>query len=282
MDWELGQLRRERLSAEAALSDPGPQWLLVMTGEARLEAGERQVVLRVGDAVLIDARTAYRLTARFDSEIVRADLRHAPSSAPLPSPLVVSGFSEQHPGVAGLVNMCSLGWACRTSLFAMSYAGLLGAAMTASWSAAADENDAGEDAAVVDLAVVLRARPADAWTLDRMAAYAHLSRSALTDRVRRTFGRSPMELLREVRMQHARELLSGSLPVTRVAFEVGYGSVAAFSRAFAAQHGMPPRTWRASTLGDVQEPPEHAGGSRADGADHQRDAYPESVQKCPA
>lgn len=51
--------------------------------------------------------------------------------------------------------------------------------------------------------------------------------------------------LREVRMDHARRLLRGtSLPVTAIAFRVGYDSDAAFSRAFRAQHGETPRDYR--------------------------------------
>ena len=91
-----------------------------------------------------------------------------------------------------------------------------------------------------------------------------------------------MELLREVRMQRARELLGESVPVTRVAFEVGYGSVAAFSRAFAAQHAVSPQAWRSSASGDAQERPEQGGARGADRADGQRDTDPEPVEKCPA
>lgn len=282
MDWELGRLRRERLPEGATLRDPGPQWALVMTGEARLEADGNTVAMRVGDAVLIDSCTPYRLTATADSELVRANLRQNVSSSPLPSPLVVSGFDRQHPGVAGLVNLCSLGWECRTSLFAMSYAGLLGAAMTASWNAASGGADSDDDADVVDLAAAMRKQPGEPWTLDRMSGHAHLSRSALTSRFRRTFGRSPMEVLREIRMQRARELLGASQPVTRVAFDVGYGSVASFSRAFTAQHGVSPQAWRASASGNADQRPEQGGTRSADGANDQRNAYAEPVEKCPA
>ncbi|WP_036967188.1 helix-turn-helix transcriptional regulator, partial [Promicromonospora kroppenstedtii] len=94
---------------------------------------------------------------------------------------------------------------------------------------------------VADVVAALAASPGEPWTLDRMAALVHLSRSALTERFRRATGHSPMRMLREVRMHRARTLLiDRCLPVTRVAFEVGYGSVAAFSRAFTTDHGRSP------------------------------------------
>jgi AraC-like DNA-binding protein len=101
----------------------------------------------------------------------------------------------------------------------------------------------------------LAERPGEPWTLDRMAGLVHLSRSALTDRFRRTTGHSPMRMLREVRMNQARHLLTKQcLAVTRVAFEVGYGSVAAFSRAFTAEHGVSPLAWRTVPAAAGQAP----------------------------
>ena len=157
--------------------------------------------------------------------------------------------------------------------------------MTSSWLAADEQNNASVDSEVADVLAALTSRPGESWTLDRMAGLVHLSRSALTDRFRRTVGRSPMQMVREVRMQHARRLLGEpSVPVTRIAFEVGYGSVAAFSRAFAEQHGASPQAWRATTsvAGNAKQCPQQAGARRADGADDQRRTYAEPVQQRPA
>lgn len=45
---------------------------------------------------------------------------------------------------------------------------------------------------------------------------------------------------RRVRLFHALRLLETGLPVTEVAFEVGYATVSAFSQAFSRQFGAPP------------------------------------------
>ncbi|UPK75672.1 helix-turn-helix transcriptional regulator [Nocardioidaceae bacterium SCSIO 66511] len=279
MEWELDVMRRERVLAGLDVA-PTARWVLVIDGEAALHTAAAHRTLAPGDAVLVDARTAYRLTAIADTEIVHADLRQVVPSPRLPSPLVVSDFSRQHPGVAELISACPLAAECRSTLFAVSYAGLVGAAMTSSWLADEAQGTARTDEQVADVLAELSSRPGESWTLDRMADVAHLSRSALTDRFRRTVGRSPMQMVREVRMQQARRLLSEqAMPVTRIAFAVGYGSVAAFSRAFTAQHGVSPHAWRSSTLvGDAQERPEQPSRGGGSSADDQRYAYAETVQ----
>ncbi|MEU4362677.1 AraC family transcriptional regulator [Promicromonospora sp. NPDC023987] len=308
-------LRREWMPAGASASGPRGLWALVLTGAATLEtAGGRSRVLP-GGALLVDARTAHRLTADIETELVHGDLWQNAPSAVLPSPLVVPGFSERQRGVVALVTTCPLEVKCGRDLFAASYAGLIGAAMSALWledatgtdrldrgadANAAAEIDAAADAEVAQVVAALAARPEEPWTLDGMAGLVHLSRSALTERFRRATGHSPMRMLRDVRMYRARTLLTdGHLPVTRVAFEVGYGSVAAFSRAFTADHGVSPLGWRAARVpspvrparpwvpsvppgrsgaGRPQEGPAKSGGHRGDRTHHQQQADTVSVQ----
>ena len=257
MEWEMTALRRERLPADASLVRPGALWVLVLSGAATLEtAGDRRTILP-GDAALVDARTAHRLTADVETDLVHGDLRRAVPSTPLPSPLVQRGFGEEHRGIVALVTTCPLSVECKVDRFAAAYASLLGAAILSLWqptdgAGPADRGgqaDAGRgpagDAQVAEVVAALAAGPGEPWTLDRMAGLVHLSRSALTERFRRATGHSPMRMLREVRMNRARTLLTKQcLAVTRVAFEVGYGSVAAFSRAFTADHGVSPLAWR--------------------------------------
>ncbi|WP_165362604.1 AraC family transcriptional regulator [Promicromonospora panici] len=300
-------LRRERLPAETSLVRPGALWVLVLSGAATLEtAGDRRTILP-GDAALVDARTAHRLTADVETDLVHGDLRRAVPSTPLPSPLVQRGFGEEHPGIVALVTTCPLSVECKVDRFAAAYASLLGAAILSLWHPAEDGGHVDDgrgpasdgrgpagDAQVAEVVAALAARPGEPWTLDRMAGLVHLSRSALTERFRRATGHSPMRMLREVRMNRARTLLTKQcLAVTRVAFEVGYGSVAAFSRAFAADHGVSPLAWRtgpdaaasgpalpgaarASVAGYPQERPAEARRHRGSRADQQQrpDAVP--------
>lgn len=253
--WELSGLRHERLCPEATLATAtGPLWALVLGGAVMLETSSGTEPLHVGDAVWVDVRTAFRLTAAGEAELAVADLRLVVPPSRLPSPLVVRDFGRRHHGVAELVRTCPLGTECRPSAFAASYGGLIGASMIAAWR---DEEGSppaeapSPDAAVATVVAALADRPADPWTVERMARLVHLSRSALGDRFRRELGRSPVQVLREIRMQRARALLANhSRAVEQIGHAVGYGSAAAFSRAFSAHHGMAPHVWR-TTLSRV-------------------------------
>ncbi|MFD6138118.1 helix-turn-helix domain-containing protein [Promicromonospora sp. NPDC060271] len=277
-------LKREQLPADATLVRSGALWALIVSGAATLEtAGGRRTILP-GDAVLVDPRTAYRLTADVDTDLVHGDLWRTAPATPWSSPLVLRGFGDEHRGVVALVTTCPLSVECKADRFAAAYAGLIGAAIsTMPRPAEMVGGPAGggpgpaDDPEVAEVVAALAASPGERWTLDRMAGLVHLSRSALTERFRRATGHSPMRMLREVRMNRARTLLTKRcLAVTRVAFEVGYGSVAAFSRAFAADHGVSPLTWRASGAGYPQERPADPRCHRRARADQQQrsDAVP--------
>ncbi len=41
-------------------------------------------------------------------------------------------------------------------------------------------------------------------------------------------------------------LRESSLPIARIAYDIGYESEAAFNRAFRREYGVPPGTWRRS------------------------------------
>jgi AraC-like DNA-binding protein len=248
MEWEMTTLRRERLQADAPLIRSGALWALVVSGAATLETADDRRTILPGDAVLVDGRTAHRLTADVETDLVHGDLRRSVPSAAWPSPLVLRGFGDEHRGIVALVTTCPLTAECKADLFASAYGSLIGAAITSMArppAGAGDPGGAAGDPQVAEVLAALAERPGEPWNLDRMAGLVHLSRSALTDRFRRATGHSPMRMLREVRMNQARHLLTKQcLAVTRVAFEVGYGSVAAFSRAFTAEHGVSPLAWR--------------------------------------
>ncbi|MFI0944253.1 helix-turn-helix domain-containing protein [Streptomyces sp. NPDC021020] len=248
LTWELVGVHKYALGAGEALRGvDGAVWVLVLDGDVRLAADASGAeALHAGDAFHVDARTAYRLTALTRAELAVGRLLAVP---PLPSPLVAREFADRHRGIAELVRICPLDPACGQSLFAASYGGLIQAAMLQSLDE--DERDRqGPDPQIVALMSVLDAHPGRPWTVEGMARVAHLSRSSLGERFRRALGRTPAQVLREVRMRHARALLATTdRPVEQVAFAVGYGSAAAFSRAFSAYHGTPPQVWRSDAGG---------------------------------
>lgn len=101
------------------------------------------------------------------------------------------------------------------------------------------------DAAVGRVLALLHARPAEAWTLEKLGAEAGLSRSALHERFTHFIGQPPMQYLTRWRMQRAAALLRDTgVKLVEVALEVGYESEAAFSRAFKREVGVAPGAWR--------------------------------------
>lgn len=91
----------------------------------------------------------------------------------------------------------------------------------------------------------LHAAPGEAWTLERLAHEVGTSRTVLTERFVQFVGLAPMLYLTRWRMQMAaRRLLEPGAKVAGVAWDVGYESEAAFSRAFKRCTGVSPKTWR--------------------------------------
>lgn len=92
---------------------------------------------------------------------------------------------------------------------------------------------------------LLHGEPGHDWTLESLARAVGLSRSALADRFKQFTGQPPMQYLAQWRMQIAAGMLAeGNANIAAVAFDVGYGSEAAFSRAFKKLVGMAPSAWR--------------------------------------
>src|SRR5690606_31159543 len=94
----------------------------------------------------------------------------------------------------------------------------------------------------------LHDRPAEAWTLQRLAREAGVPRPTLAARFARLVGVPPMRYLARWRMQLAARLLSdGTATIGEIAGRVGYESEAAFSRSFKRTAGRAPATWRRQT-----------------------------------
>jgi AraC-like DNA-binding protein len=82
------------------------------------------------------------------------------------------------------------------------------------------------------------------WTIETLARSVGLSRSVLAERFATLVGMPPMHYLARWRMQIAAGLLTQGINIATVAADVGYGSEAAFSRAFKKLVGMSPSDWR--------------------------------------
>jgi AraC-like DNA-binding protein len=88
-------------------------------------------------------------------------------------------------------------------------------------------------------------RPAEQWTLEKLAREVHISRATLARRFADAVGEPPLAYLTGWRMRIAAERLKHtSETVENIAREVGYTSEYAFNRAFSRHRGQPPGRYR--------------------------------------
>jgi len=89
-------------------------------------------------------------------------------------------------------------------------------------------------------------QPARNFTLEGLAQSSGMSRSVFAARFQSTFGTSPIGLHKRIRLHHAADLLKRTdTPIAMVAQSIGYESRTYFSRAFRAEFGVDPRSFRA-------------------------------------
>jgi AraC-like DNA-binding protein len=105
------------------------------------------------------------------------------------------------------------------------------------------------DSTVGRALTLLHGRPTHAWTLEELASESGASRSVLADRFTHLVGYPPIQYLAQWRMQMAaKRLTDPGVSIASVAYEVGYESEAAFSRAFKKLVGRSPGQWRKSSV----------------------------------
>ena len=92
---------------------------------------------------------------------------------------------------------------------------------------------------------LLHKDPAYPWTLSNLARRTGLSRTRLAGRFSHFLGESPMAYLAQWRLKLGAEILqSTEHSVAEIASRVGYGSEAAFNRAFKREFDCPPAQFR--------------------------------------
>jgi AraC-like DNA-binding protein len=88
-------------------------------------------------------------------------------------------------------------------------------------------------------------QPERAWTVEALAALAHLSRSAFSARFAKVVGEPAQTYLMRLRMQAAARLISERrASLAEIAAATGYESEAAFNKAFKRWHGLAPGQFR--------------------------------------
>lgn len=102
--------------------------------------------------------------------------------------------------------------------------------------------------------VMVHREPSRAWTIESLAQAVGLSRSAFAARFSQLVGQPVLEYLTQWRIALATtRLRQGGSSVSEIAFDVGYGSEAAFSRAFKRVTGVTPGSMQKSQ--EARPPP---------------------------
>ncbi|WP_179266368.1 AraC family transcriptional regulator [Asanoa hainanensis] len=268
--WSVGAYRKETLRAgeRRAVSDAGMRFHLVVQGgidvRSRQDLGSRREVsgvtekrLSPGDFLLLPRGGDHELVARGETVLHTGDLEHASPvaarvAAVMPDMVVACRFTTREPVVAALLEGME-GESCGPRPGSRSVisqlANIVAAAAIRNWV----ESSCGSLSLLsvplrdTDIARALDAihdDPGSPWTVEALARIALASRSAFAKRFRDTVGDSPARYLARIRMEHAKSLLAERGSVAEVAVRLGYGSEAAFSRAFRRHAGVPPTQWR--------------------------------------
>ncbi|MEO5829922.1 MAG: AraC family transcriptional regulator [Rhodanobacter sp.] len=98
--------------------------------------------------------------------------------------------------------------------------------------------------------VAMHDSPGEAWTLERMAEQAGMSRTAFANAFRECVGQTPADYLSGWRIALAQSRLREGRPIKMLAEELGYANPSALSRAFTARVGMCPRDWSKRDAGN--------------------------------
>ncbi len=99
------------------------------------------------------------------------------------------------------------------------------------------------DARLARALVAMHDAPGDAWTLERMAEQAGMSRTAFANTFRDLVGQTPADYLTGWRVALAQNGLRDGRSIKVLAEELGYANPSALSRAFAGKVGVSPREW---------------------------------------
>jgi len=91
---------------------------------------------------------------------------------------------------------------------------------------------------------LLKARPAEAWTLESLADAVALNVRKLKQGFRQVYGKGAYALLQDLRMELAAGRLQQGERVVDAALEVGYSNASHFAKVFRRHHGISPSDYR--------------------------------------
>lgn len=98
------------------------------------------------------------------------------------------------------------------------------------------------DARIARALKVIHEQPMQPWSIETLAGICGMSRSSFCERFAALVGHAPLRYQNELRLTLAREMLAKpNARVGEIGLSIGYKSEAAFSRAYKALFGHPPR-----------------------------------------
>jgi AraC-like DNA-binding protein len=97
--------------------------------------------------------------------------------------------------------------------------------------------------ALAKLLVAVHERPADTWSLERMADYAGMSRSSFAATFKAYVGTTPADYLTQWRIALAQQQLRQGTSIKTTAETLGYANASSLSRVFTQVVGVSPRGW---------------------------------------
>lgn len=99
------------------------------------------------------------------------------------------------------------------------------------------------DSRIAKTLQAIHTHPAQAWTLEDMAALAGMSRARFAAHFKDLTGMTPAHYVASWRLLMAQKLMKKGLALKFIALEVGYGSSSALARAFSRELGCTPLAW---------------------------------------
>ena len=132
----------------------------------------------------------------------------------------------------------------------------VGGVIAASNDGGGEQRPAAPDTALSRALELIHTRYGEPLDIDMLARSAGISRTALCNRFLTQLGDPPMRYCTRWRLRQAAERLrEGPESIAEVAYQVGFGSEAAFNRAFKRQFGKPPASWRRLARSELPDLP---------------------------
>ncbi|NYI70449.1 AraC-like DNA-binding protein [Naumannella cuiyingiana] len=254
LDWTFVAGEDHQLGAGSWLGLREPGVLQVRAGLVRVRgtAGSR-TDLAAGDLLFTPTGVRHEVHALAPTELrlARLGANHTPAAAgQLPDRIVLTDLARDEPLAVDLLADIVTNVAERPANPVCDRATtLLCSMLLRAWRERGCAPDRWllrlSDPDIARALAALHETPGAEWTVAALARVALSSRSGFAERFRAAVGVPPLRYLAEVRMRWAESLLRREeLTIGQIAREVGYGSTAAFGRAFDRHRGTTPQRWR--------------------------------------